>query len=60
MWEMLYHMKKSVEMIKKDKLTFLGTVLNNFSYKSGYGSYYYYYYSQNSEGRKVKTSKRKA
>lgn len=41
-------LKKSVELLKSDKITLLGTVLNNFSYKSGYGSYYkyYYYYSQ--------------
>ncbi|OGU48311.1 MAG: hypothetical protein A2080_14360 [Ignavibacteria bacterium GWC2_36_12] len=55
-------MEKAVEIMKKDKLTFLGTVLNNFSYKSGYGSYYkyYYYYSENSEGKKSRSSKRKA
>jgi succinoglycan biosynthesis transport protein ExoP len=55
-------MEKSVEMMKKDKSSFLGTVLNNFSYKSGYGSYYkyYYYYSENSEKRTQKSTKHKS
>lgn len=41
-------MTKAVELIKNENKTFIGTVLNNFSYKSGYGSYYkyYYYYSR--------------
>jgi capsular exopolysaccharide synthesis family protein len=41
-------MRRSVELIKRENTQFLGTVLNNFSYKSGYGSYYkyYYYYSK--------------
>jgi len=41
-------MERSVELIKRENTNFLGTVLNNFSYKSGYGSYYkyYYYYSR--------------
>ena len=47
-------MEKSVEMIKRGNASFVGTVLNNFTYKSGYGSYYkyYYYYSspENSNG----------
>ena len=49
-------MERSVELIKKDKSSFIGTVLNNFSYKSGYGSYYkyYYYYSENAVGGKTK------
>ncbi len=52
-------LEKSVELIKRDGSSFIGTVLNNFSYKSGYGSYYkyYYYYSRPSEGRKNKFSK---
>jgi capsular exopolysaccharide synthesis family protein len=53
-------MEKSIELIKKDKSKFMGTVLNNFSYKSGYGSYYkYYYYYSNSSGNKTKKSSRK-
>jgi tyrosine-protein kinase Etk/Wzc len=49
-------MERSVELIKKDKSSFIGTILNNFSYKSGYGSYYkyYYYYSENASGGKTK------
>jgi len=48
-------MEKAIELIKKDKSTFIGTVLNNFNYKSGYGSYYkYYYYYANSSGNKNK------
>ena len=55
-------MEKSVEVMKKDKISFLGTVLNNFSYKSGYGSYYkyYYYYSGNSERKVSKSRKHKS
>ena len=50
---------KSVELMKRDGSTFIGTVLNNFSYKSGYGSYYkyYYYYSRPPEGKKKKSKK---
>jgi tyrosine-protein kinase Etk/Wzc len=49
-------MERSVELIRKDKSSFIGTILNNFSYKSGYGSYYkyYYYYSENASGGKTK------
>jgi polysaccharide biosynthesis transport protein len=49
-------LEKSVELIKRDGPSFIGTVLNNFSYKSGYGSYYkyYYYYSQPADGKKNK------
>lgn len=44
-------MEKSVEMLKRSSSSFAGTVLNNFSYKAGYGSYYkYYYYYSGSEG----------
>lgn len=41
-------MEKSVELLKTDNINFIGTVLNNFTYRSGYGSYYkyYYYYSR--------------
>ncbi len=52
-------MEKSVELIKNDHADFIGTVLNNFSYKSGYGSYYkyYYYYSTPKNGNSSKSSK---
>ncbi|MDR3626959.1 MAG: polysaccharide biosynthesis tyrosine autokinase [Ignavibacteriaceae bacterium] len=49
-------MEKSVEMLKQSSASFVGTVLNNFSYKGGYGSYYKYYYyyagSDNNNGHK--------
>lgn len=54
-------MKKSVELLRHERKTFIGVLLNNFSYRSGYGSYYkyYYYYSRpNDNGkREKKTSK---
>ncbi|MCJ7554830.1 MAG: polysaccharide biosynthesis tyrosine autokinase, partial [Ignavibacteriaceae bacterium] len=37
-------LKRAVELLKNDNATLLGTVLNNFRYKSGYASYYKYYY----------------
>lgn len=40
-------MKDAVELIKNNGVNFLGTVLNNFRYKSGYGYYYKYYYHYN-------------
>ncbi|OGU64874.1 MAG: hypothetical protein A2W30_02745 [Ignavibacteria bacterium RBG_16_36_9] len=49
-------MKDAVELIKHNNVSFLGTVLNNFEYKSGYGYYYKYYYNyskySNQRGRK--------
>ena len=48
-------MTDAVELIKNDKVPFLGTVLNNFKYKNGYGYYYKYYYhygSSNGKGNK--------
>jgi capsular exopolysaccharide synthesis family protein len=41
-------MRKSTELLTHEENTLIGVVLNKFSYKSGYGSYYkyYYYYSQ--------------
>lgn len=36
--------EKAVEVLKYDKSNFIGTVLNNFSYRNGYGSYYKYYH----------------
>lgn len=48
--EMLY---KSLDIINISKTNFLGTVLNNFSYRPGYGAYYkYYYYYYNSNNGK--------
>lgn len=50
-------MERSVELMKSDKSSFIGAILNNFSYKSGYGSYYkyYYYYSENHNSGKTKS-----
>ena len=46
-------MKDAVELLKRSKTKFLGSVLNNFKYKSGYGYYYKYHYSYStSSGRK--------
>ncbi len=41
-------MEKAVELLSADGGSFIGVLLNRFSYRSGYGSYYkyYYYYSR--------------
>ena len=51
-------MTNAVDLIKNDSSPFLGVVLNKFTYKGGYGSYYkyYYYYSQNTNGNKPKVT----
>jgi tyrosine-protein kinase Etk/Wzc len=49
-------MKDAVDLLKRNKVTFLGSVLNNFRNKSGYGYYYKYNYSysrsSNQKGKK--------
>lgn len=47
-------LEKSVDILNRDKSKFLGVLLNNFSYRSGYSSYYkyYYYYSTPTNGSK--------
>ena len=47
-------MEKAHQLINHDRSSFLGIVLNNFTYRSGYGSYYkyYYYYSRPTNGAK--------
>ncbi|MCE1189142.1 MAG: polysaccharide biosynthesis tyrosine autokinase [Ignavibacteria bacterium] len=35
---------RSLEIIRQDNINFIGTILNNFVYRSSYGSYYKYYY----------------
>ena len=49
-------MKDAVDLLKRNKVAFLGTVLNNFKKKSGYGYYYKYNYnysrSSNQKGKK--------
>ena len=49
-------MEKSVELLSHDHGSFVGVLLNNFSYRSGYGSYYkyYYYYSKPSTEKAAK------
>ena len=48
-------MERAVELIKAENTHFLGTVLNNFSFKSGYGSYYkYYYYYSTPDAKRTK------
>jgi capsular exopolysaccharide synthesis family protein len=53
-------MEKSVELLRSEHIQFIGTVLNNFTYKSGYGSYYkyYYYYSKPTNGSTDKIYKK--
>lgn len=47
-------LEKSIEVLKRDNSSFLGVLLNNFSFRSGYSSYYkyYYYYSSPTNGSK--------
>ncbi len=45
-------LERGVQLIRADQSHFIGTVLNNFSSKQGYGSYYKYYYYYSSEGEK--------
>jgi len=54
-------MRKATELLMHERKSFIGAILNNFSYRSGYGSYYkyYYYYSHQTKGNgsvKVKES----
>ena len=52
-------MEKAAELIKTGSNTFIGAVLNNFTFKNGYGSYYkyYYYYPSPENGKKEKEAK---
>lgn len=47
-------MEKAVSLLSHERSSFIGVILNNFTYRSGYGSYYkyYYYYSKPSNGAK--------
>lgn len=49
-------MEKASELLQHQHGSFLGVLLNNFTYKSGYGSYYkyYYYYSRPSNDKAKK------
>ncbi len=52
-------MEKSVSLLRHEQKTFIGVLLNNFTFRSGYGSYYkyYYYYSRPSDNGRKKTKK---
>ncbi|MBK9097289.1 MAG: polysaccharide biosynthesis tyrosine autokinase [bacterium] len=50
-------MKDAVQLIKQNNVLLLGTVLNNFKYKSGYGYYYKYYYNYSKDPSKKKGRK---
>ena len=52
-------MVDAVDLLKKDGAPFLGTVLNNFKYKNGYGYYYKYYYNYESNRKEGKGKKGK-
>ena len=52
-------MTDAFNLLKKDKESFLGTVLNNFKYKSGYGYYYKYYNNYSSNGNKYSSNGRR-
>jgi len=47
-------MEKAVQLLSHERSSFIGVLLNNFTYRSGYGSYYkyYYYYSRPTNGSK--------
>ncbi|MDP2038561.1 MAG: CpsD/CapB family tyrosine-protein kinase, partial [Ignavibacteria bacterium] len=49
-------MEKAVELLNHEQGSFIGIILNNFTYRSGYGSYYkyYYYYSRPKDGSSKK------
>ncbi len=49
-------MLDAYDLLTKEDITFLGTVLNNFKYKNGYRYYYKYYYNYSSNGNgKIKS-----
>lgn len=43
-------LERAVQLLKHDNSVLIGTVLNNFSTKPGYGSYYKYYYYYSPKG----------
>jgi tyrosine-protein kinase Etk/Wzc len=45
-------MLDAVDLLKQNEVPFLGTVLNNFKHKKGYGYYFKYYYNYSSNGEK--------
>ncbi len=48
-------MDRAVQLLKHDNSQLIGTVLNNFSTKPGYGSYYKYYYYYASKSKEQGT-----
>jgi tyrosine-protein kinase Etk/Wzc len=48
-------MERSIQLLSQENVSFIGTVLNNFVFKSSYGYYYkyYYYYRKPSEKEKA-------
>ncbi len=52
-------MEKSVETLNNASNSFLGVVLNRFTYRNGYSSYYkqYYYYPSSQNGEKKRKNK---
>ena len=49
-------MKDTLNLIEKDKLPLLGTVLNNFKYKNGHKYYFKYYYNYSSQAHQKKNN----
>jgi tyrosine-protein kinase Etk/Wzc len=45
-------MLDAVDLLNQNEVPFLGTVLNNFKHKKGYGYYFKYYYNYSSNGEK--------
>ena len=53
-------MEKAVGLLKRgEESTFIGVLLNNFDFKSTYGSYYKYAYSYSRNGENKKKKKKK-
>ncbi len=52
-------MEKALELLKHERSSLIGVVLNNFTYRSGYGSYYKYYYYYSKPGSSAKKGKGK-
>ncbi len=48
-------LERSAEIMKANSRKFIGTVLNNFVYRSSYGSYYKYYYYYSRQPKKDMT-----
>lgn len=47
-------MKDAIDLLSRNKVAFLGTILNNFKQKSGYGYYYKYNYNYSRESSKTR------